>query len=89
MYIDELAKMAKEVAGFKPDAVIDDEERHYNREAVEKYEAILVGGVYIHNKLMEKAREWLDINFPIIDSIGSWYKEGFIKQFKKAMEDKI
>ena len=89
MYIDELAKMAKEVAGFKPDAVIDDEERYYNREAVEKYEAILVGGVYVYNKLMEKAREWLDINFPIIDSIGSWYKEGFIKQFKKAMENKI
>lgn len=58
MYIDELAKMAKEVAGFKPDAIIDDEERYYNREAVEKYEAILVGGVYIHNKIMEKAREW-------------------------------
>lgn len=58
MYIDELAKMAKEVAGFKPDAIIDDEERYYNRESVEKYEAILVGGVYIHNKIMEKAREW-------------------------------
>lgn len=40
-------------------------------------------------EFIDKACEWLDINFPIIDSIGSWYKEGFIKQFKKAMEDKI
>lgn len=60
MYIDELAKMAKEVAGFKPDAIIDDEERYYNRGGVEKYEAVLVGGVYVYNKLMEKAREWFE-----------------------------
>lgn len=40
-------------------------------------------------EFIDKACEWLDINFPIIDSIGFWYKEGFIKQFKKAMEDKI
>lgn len=58
MYIDELAKVAKEYAGIKPDVVIDDEERYYNRGGVEKYEAVLVGGVYVYNKLMEKAREW-------------------------------
>ena len=58
MYIDELVKVAKEHAGIKPDVVIDDEERYYNREAVEKYEAVMVGGVYVHDKLMEKAREW-------------------------------
>lgn len=38
-------------------------------------------------QFIEKACEWLDINFPIIDNAGSWYKEGFIKQFKKAMEE--
>jgi hypothetical protein len=35
---------------------------------------------------IERACEWLDVNFPTMDSAGSWYKEGFIKQFKKAME---
>lgn len=38
-------------------------------------------------RLIAKACEWLDINFPNIDNVGSWYKEGFIKQFKKAMEE--
>lgn len=65
MYIDELAKVAKEFAGLKPDTVIDDEERHYNREAVEKYEAVLAGGVYIHNHIMKKAREWFERNLYI------------------------
>lgn len=60
MYIDELVKVAKEYAGIKPDVVIDDEERFYNRGGVEKYEAVLVGGVYVYNKLMEKAREWFE-----------------------------
>ncbi len=58
MYIDELAKVAKEYAGIKPDVIIDDEERYYNRGGVEKYEAVMVGGVYVHDKLIEKAREW-------------------------------
>lgn len=58
MYIDELAKVAKEYAGIKPEVIIDDEERYYNRGAVEKYEAVMVGGVYVHDKLIEKAREW-------------------------------
>lgn len=65
MYIDELAKVAKEFAGLKPDTVIDDEERHYNREAVGKYEAVLAGGVYIHNHIMKKAREWFERNLYI------------------------
>lgn len=60
MYTDELAKVAKEFAGLKPDTVIDDEERYYNREAVEKYEAVLAGGVYVHDKFMEKARKWFE-----------------------------
>lgn len=38
-------------------------------------------------RLIAKACEWLDINFPNIDNVGFWYKEGFIKQFKKAMEE--
>lgn len=60
MYIDELAKVAKEYAGIKPDVIIDDEERYYNRGGVEKYEAVMVGGVYVYNKLMEKARKWFE-----------------------------
>ena len=38
-------------------------------------------------ELIKKACEWLDINFPNIDNVGSWYKDSFIKQFKKAMEE--
>lgn len=58
MYTDELVNVAKEFAGLKPDTVIDSDERYYNRGAVEKYESFLVGGVYVHDKFMEKAREW-------------------------------
>lgn len=36
--------------------------------------------------MIERACEWLDSNFPLQDNVGSWYKEGFIKQFKKAMK---
>lgn len=39
------------------------------------------------DKWIERACEWLDINFPTIDGVGSLYKESFIKQFKKAMEE--
>lgn len=38
-------------------------------------------------ELIKKACEWLDINCPNIDNVGSWYKDSFIKQFKKAMEE--
>lgn len=37
--------------------------------------------------MLERACKYLDNNFPNIDHVGSWYKEGFIKQFKKAMEE--
>lgn len=60
MNINGLAKVAKEFAGIKPDVIIDDEERYYNREAVEKYEAVLVGGVYVYNKIIDNARKWLE-----------------------------
>lgn len=42
---------------------------------------------YVEQELIKKACEYLDNNFPNIDHVGSWYKEGFIKQFKKAMEE--
>ena len=58
--INGLAKVAKEFAGIKPDVIIDDEERYYNRDAVEKYEAVLVGGVYVYNKIIDNARKWLE-----------------------------
>lgn len=77
MYIDELAKVAKEFAGLKPDTVIDDEERYYNREAVEKYEAVLAGGVYIHNHIMKEAREWFEKNYSV---------EEFVNDFCKTIE---
>ena len=38
-------------------------------------------------ELIQKACEWLDINCPNIDNVGSWYKDSFIKQFKKVMEE--
>ena len=39
------------------------------------------GVEYAKKIFLEKACEWLDINFPNID------KEDFIKQFKKAMDE--
>lgn len=44
---------------------------------------------YIEQELIERACEYLDNNFPNIVHVGSWYKEGFIKQFKKAMEESV
>lgn len=41
----------------------------------------------LKKELIKKACEWLDINCPNIDNVGSWYKDSFIKQFKKAMEE--
>ena len=42
---------------------------------------------HIEQELIEKAFKYLDNNFPNIDHVGSWYKEGFIKQFKKSIEE--
>lgn len=50
-------------------------------------EIFIEGAKWTNKTMIEKACEWLDINFPNIDNVGSWYKEGFIKQFKKAMEE--
>lgn len=36
---------------------------------------------------IDKVCKLLDSNFPSTDYIGSWYKESFIKQFKKSMEE--
>lgn len=65
MYTQELAKEAKEFAGLKPDTIIDEEERHYNREAVEKYEAFLAGAGCAYNEFMNKACEWLKFHVSI------------------------
>lgn len=40
-------------------------------------------------EFIKKACEWLNINFPTIDSTSSWYKENFIKQFKKTMKEQL
>lgn len=102
MYTDELAKVAKEFAGLKPDTVIDDEERYYNREAVEKYEAFLAGANCAHNEFINKACEWLKFHISVPCEIKTtdisakeyldWAKkrlevaEKVCNDFKKAME---
>ena len=35
---------------------------------------------------LEKVVEYLEANFPDIENVGSWYKESFIKNFRKVME---
>lgn len=40
----------------------------------------------LYDAFLEKVCKYLDNNFPNIGNVGSWYKEDFIKQFKKAME---
>ena len=65
----------------------------HNIWARENIEAQLVSAAcmrmakYVEQELIKKACKYLDNNFPNIDHVGSWYKEGFIKQFKKAMEE--
>ena len=66
---------------------------HLNIWARENIEAQLVSEAcmrmakHIEQELIKKACKYLDNNFPNIDHVGSWYKEGFIKQFKKSMEE--
>ena len=35
---------------------------------------------------LEKVVEYLEANFPDIENVRSWYKERFIRDFRKAME---
>ena len=83
---EELQKYADELA----QEYFPDERNIWARENIE---AICASGAcmrmakYVEQELIEKACEYLDNNFPNIDNVGSWYKEGFIKQFKKAMEE--
>lgn len=58
-----------------------------NIEAMFVSEACVRMAKYVEQELIKKACKYLDSNFPDIDNVGSWYKEGFIKQFKKVMEE--
>ena len=60
-----------------------------NLEAEFVSEACMRMAKHIERGLIEKACKYLDNNFPNVDHVGSWCKEGFIKQFKKAMKDWI
>ena len=60
-----LTNRAKEFAGIKPDVIIDDKERYYNREVVEKYEAFLAGADCAYNEFINKACEWLKFHVSI------------------------
>ncbi len=54
-------------------------------ELVEK--AFIECAKWADKTMIEKACKWLDSNFPTIDNVGSWYKESFIKEFKKYLEE--
>ena len=36
---------------------------------------------------LEKAIKYLEANFPDIENTGGWYKESFINNFRKTMEE--
>lgn len=38
-------------------------------------------------KFIEKAVKYLETNFPDIENTGGWYKESFINNFRKTMEE--
>lgn len=59
MYAQELVKAAKEFAGLKPDIIIIEEERYYNREAVEKYEAFLAGAKCANKTMIDIVEDYL------------------------------
>ena len=78
--------------GFECGAKWADE--HPNLYNDEKYHTVQVSCLdklyrkaELYDAFLEKSCKYLDNNFPNIDHVGSWYKEGFIKQFKKAMEE--
>lgn len=103
MYTQELVKEAKEFAGIKPDTIIDEEEKYYNRGAVEKYEAFLAGANCAYNEFINKACEWLKFHVSIPCEIETtdtpakehlnWLKkrlevvEEICNDFRKAMEE--
>lgn len=96
MYTQELVKEAKKFAGIKPDTIIDEEERYYNRGAIEKYEAFLAGANCAYNEFINKACEWLEENIDLVamDTVNakSGYHEivmmnDFERKFREAMEE--
>lgn len=38
-------------------------------------------------EFIEKAVKYLEANFPDIENVGKWYKESFINNFRKVMEE--
>ena len=83
---EEIQKYADELA----QQYFPDEANIWARENIEaKFvsEACIRMAKYVEQELIKKACGYLDINFPNIDNVGSYYKEGFIKQFKKVMEE--
>jgi hypothetical protein len=63
-------------------AAFEDMIRQFNRNP--SFEA---GATWAKETLIQEACEWMNVNFPSLDNVGSWYMEGFIEQFKKAMEE--
>lgn len=43
-------------------------------------------GMVNKQEFIENAVKYLEANFPDIENVGSWYKESFINNFRKAME---
>lgn len=89
--MQKLVKEAKEFAGIKPDTIIDEEEKYYNRGAVEKYEAFLAGANCAYNEFINKACEYLKYNIYQFgtEQDKTWEEqiEIFVNRFKKAMEE--
>lgn len=81
--------------------VIDEMNRNYafeegakwaDKTMAERVMTLYEKGVEVGMKIggqikVDQACEWLDNNFPTIDNVGSWYKENFIKEFKKYLEE--
>ena len=38
-------------------------------------------------EFVEKSVKYLEANFPDVENVGGWYKESFINNFRKAMEE--
>jgi hypothetical protein len=39
------------------------------------------------DEFIEKGVKYLEANFPDIENVGGWYKENFINNFRKIMEE--
>lgn len=50
-------------------------------------DAFEAGAEWSKDFIIERAVKYLEVNFPDIENVGGWYKESFINNFRKTMDE--